>query len=136
MERRLPGLGDLASAANPLRLLSELAADLRVIRKHTISMDHEVTGMHASVERIEVEMHGLSERIGALDERMAAVEGAIERLEPHVADLNLAIRPLRRARARFPNRPGPEAAEAEPEAEAGEPDDGRGEPPSAQSAAG
>jgi chromosome segregation ATPase len=107
--RRWPGLGDLGAQVNPLRLLAEVAADLRLIRKHTISMDREVTGMHASVERIEVEMRELTERIGALDRRMAAVEGAVERLEPHVADLNLAIRPLRRARARFPNRPQPGA---------------------------
>jgi tetrahydromethanopterin S-methyltransferase subunit B len=111
MERRIPGLGDLGAAVNPLRLLSELAADLSVIREHTISMDHEVTGMHASVERIEVEMRDLSTRIGALDARMAAVEGAIERLEPYVADLNLALRPFRRARAKFPNRPSVDAAD-------------------------
>jgi chromosome segregation ATPase len=103
--RRIPGLGDLGQAANPLRLLSQLAADLNSIRRHTISMDREVTGMHASVERIEVEMRELSGRIGALDDRMAMVEAAVERLEPHVADMNLAIRPLRRARARLPGRP-------------------------------
>ena len=67
-------------------------------------MDNEVTGMHASVERIEVEMRELSSRISALDARMESVEGAIGRLEPYVADLNLAIRPLRRARARLPGR--------------------------------
>ena len=48
--RRIPGLGDLGAQVNPIRLLAELAADLRSIRKHTISMDREVTGMHASVE--------------------------------------------------------------------------------------
>ncbi len=110
--RRIPGLGELGSAVNPLRLLSELAADLRSIRKHTISMDREVTGMHASVERIEVEMRDLTSRITDLDERMASVESAVVRLEPYVADLNLALRPLRRARARFPNRPVPESPEA------------------------
>ena len=103
--RRIPGLGELGSAVNPLRLLSQVAADLRSIRKHTISMDREVTGMHASVERIEVEMRELTSRITELDERMGSVESAVIRLEPYIADLNLAIRPLRRARARFPNRP-------------------------------
>jgi chromosome segregation ATPase len=102
--RRIPGLGDLGAQVNPIRLLAELAADLRSIRKHTISMDREVTGMHASVERIEVEMRELSARIGALDDRMESVEGAIGRLEPHIADVSLAIRPLRRARARLPGR--------------------------------
>jgi chromosome segregation ATPase len=102
--RRFPGLGDLGAQVNPLRLLAQLAADLRSIRKHTISMDREVTGMHASVERIEVEMRELSARIGALDDRMESVDDAIGRLEPYIADLNLAIRPLRRARARLPGR--------------------------------
>jgi len=103
-QRRFPGLGDLGAQVNPLRLLAQVAADLRAISRYTKSMDHEVTGMHASVERIEVEMRELSARIGALDRRMESVEGAIGRLEPYVADLNLAIRPLRRARARLPGR--------------------------------
>jgi len=103
--RRFPPLGDLGAAVNPLRLLSEVAADLRSIRKHTISMDREVTGMHASVERIEVEMRELTARITDLDGRMASVESAVIRLEPHIADVNLAMRPLRRARARVPTRP-------------------------------
>jgi chromosome segregation ATPase len=118
--RRFPGLGDLGASVNPLRLLAQLAADLGSIRKHTISMDREVTGMHASVERIEVEMRELTSQIGELDERMASVESAVVRLEPYVADLNLALRPLRRARARFPNRPLPEqpGADEEPPDEA------------------
>ncbi len=112
--RRIPGLGELGAQVNPIRILAEVAADLRSIRKHTISMDREVTGMHASVERIEVEMRELSARIGALDDRMESVEGAIGRLEPYVADLNLAIRPLRRARARLPGRSDGNAAEEAP----------------------
>jgi chromosome segregation ATPase len=118
--RRFPGLGELGAAVNPLRLLSQLAADLSSIRKHTISMDREVTGMHASVERIEVEMRELTARITELDERMGSVESAVVRLEPYVADLNLALRPLRRARARFPNRPLPEqpGVDEEPPGEA------------------
>jgi len=107
--RRFPGLGDLGASVNPLRLLSQLAADLGSIRRHTISMDREVTGMHASVERIEVEMRELTSRITDLDERMASVESAVVRLEPYIADLNLALRPLRRARARFPTRPATDA---------------------------
>jgi hypothetical protein len=107
--RRFPPIGDLGSAVNPLRLLSQVAADLRSIRGHTISMDREVTGMHASVERIEVEMRELTARITELDGRMASVEAAVIRLEPHIADVNLAMRPLRRARARLPNRPQPDA---------------------------
>ena len=96
-----------------------MASDLRSIRKHTTSMDNEVTGMHASVERIEVEIRELSGRIGALDERMASVEGAIGRLEPHVADVNLAIRPLRRARARLPGRSDGHAEERQTDETAG-----------------
>jgi chromosome segregation ATPase len=108
--RRFPPIGDIGSAVNPLRLLAELAADLKSIRKHTISMDREVTGMHASVERIEVEMRELTARISHLDERMASVESAVIRLEPHIADVNLAMRPLRRVRGRLPSRPHTEVA--------------------------
>jgi hypothetical protein len=46
-------------------------------------------------------MGDLNDRIGELAERMAGVERAVERLEPHVKDVNLAIRPLRRAWARM-----------------------------------
>jgi chromosome segregation ATPase len=107
--RRFPPIGDLGSAAvNPLRVLAEVAADLRSIRKHTISMDREVTGMHASVERIEVQMQELTARITDLDTRMESVESAVIRLEPHIADVNLAMRPLRRVRGRLPTRPQPE----------------------------
>jgi hypothetical protein len=75
-------------------------------------------------------MRTLTDRIGALDERMGSVEGAVERLEPYVADLNLALRPIRRARARFPKAAPAEVADAVAEA-AGAPDDG---PPAEQSA--
>jgi chromosome segregation ATPase len=119
--RRFPPLGELGAAANPLRILAELAADLRSIRKHTISMDREVTGMHASVERIEVEMRELTSRISDLDSRMESVESAVLRLEPHIADVNLAMRPLRRVRGRFPNRPvaGEPGAPDEPDSVSG-----------------
>jgi hypothetical protein len=131
--RGIPGLGDLGAAANPLRLLSELASDLRAIRTHTIHMDSEVTGMHASVERMEVEMRALTERIGLLDERMAGVEGAVERLEPYVADLNLALRPFRRARARFPKGAPIDLGEGVPDAPDA-PDVRDDEPPAERSA--
>lgn len=115
--RRFPPIGDLGAAVNPLRLLAEITADLRSIRKHTISMDREVTGMHASVERIEVEMRELTARISDLDQRMASVESAVIRLEPHIADVNLAMRPLRRVRGRLPGRPptGSEPTDSEPD---------------------
>jgi hypothetical protein len=103
--RRFPPIGDLGAAVNPLRVLAEVAADLRSIRRHTTSMDREVTGMHASVERIEVEMRALTTRMTDLDARMASVEAAVIRLEPHIADVNLAMRPLRRVRGRLPGRP-------------------------------
>jgi archaellum component FlaC len=64
-------------------------------------MDPEMVGMHASVERIEGQMGDLNHRIGDLAQRMADVERAVHRLEPHVKDVNLAVRPLRRARARM-----------------------------------
>ena len=92
---RLPSLGrilgeplaDLVAAAAFLRrVLPEIAADLAAIRSHVGSMDPEMVGMHASVERIEGEMGDLNARIGDLAERMAAVERAVVRLEPHVAD--------------------------------------------------
>jgi hypothetical protein len=58
-------------------------------------------------------MGDLNTRIGELAERMADVERAVARLEPHVADVNLAVRPLRRARARM--RPVQESPDVEGE---------------------
>lgn len=60
-----------------------------------------MVGMHAAVRRIEAEIAVMSGRIEELGEHMNAVGHAVERLEPHVADVNLAMRPLRRARARM-----------------------------------
>jgi chromosome segregation ATPase len=102
-------VGDLGSAVNFLRVLPDIATDLRAIHEHTANMDREVTGMHAAVERLDVQMSALREKIGDLENRMAAVEGAVARLEPHVADVNLAMRPLRRVRARLPRRRAGEA---------------------------
>ena len=82
-------------------MLPEIASDLAAIRTHVGSMDPEMLGMHALVERIEGQMGNLNDRIGDLAERMADVERAVARLEPHVADVNLAVRPLRRACARM-----------------------------------
>jgi hypothetical protein len=52
-----------------------------------------------------------NERVAELSDPMAALEDAGTRLEPQVADVTLAVRPLRRARARLPMRPadGPPA---------------------------
>jgi hypothetical protein len=98
-------LGDLRAAAGFLRrVLPDIAEDLKSIHGHIATMDPEMAGMSASVQRIEVEMGALSARIGELGERMREVEEAVARLEPHVADVNLAVRPLKRARARFPGR--------------------------------
>ncbi len=116
---RLPSVGrmlgeplaDLVAAAAFLRrVLPEIAADLGAIRTHVGSMDPEMVGMHASVERIEGQMGDLNYRIGELADRMADVERAVERLEPHVKDVNLAVRPLRRAWARM--RPQGEVEES------------------------
>jgi len=134
---RLPSLGrilgeplaDLVAAAAFLRhVLPEIAADLAAIRSHVGSMDPEMVGMHASVERIECHMEDLNERIGDLAQRMTSVERAVERLEPHVADVNLAVRPFRRARARM--RPVREGAVTEEEVPEGhdETEDGGGAP--------
>jgi chromosome segregation ATPase len=128
---RLPPLGrvlgeplaDLAAAAAFLRRgLPEIAADLSAIRTHVGSMDPEMVGMHASVERIEGQMGDLNDRIGELAERMADVERAVERLEPHVKDVNLAVRPLRRAWARV--RPVQEPSEGGADDYAGTDDGG------------
>jgi hypothetical protein len=130
---RLPPLGkilgeplaDLALAAAFLRrVLPEIAADLSAIRTHVGSMDPEMIGMHASVERIESQMGDLNQRIGDLAQRMADVERAVERLEPHVADVNLAVRPIRRAWARVrPAHESPEGAvEEHPGSDDGGPD--------------
>jgi uncharacterized protein YoxC len=104
------GVGDLGQL---VRLVPEIASALRAIQKHTKNMDLEVTGMHASVERLEVEVRQLRSQIAELDNRMGTVAAAVVRLEPHIQDVNLAMRPLRRARSRFPGRhaaPGREAA--------------------------
>jgi hypothetical protein len=117
---RLPSLGkvlgeplaDLVAAAAFLRrVLPEIAADLGAIRTHVGSMDPEMVGMHASVERIEGQMGALNDRIGDLAQRMADVEHAVERLEPHVKDVNLAVRPLRRAWTRMRPQAGDEVEE-------------------------
>ena len=125
---RLPALGrmlseplaDLVAAAAFLRrVLPEIAGDLAAIRRHVGSMDPEMVGMHASVERIEGQMGDLNHRIADLAQRMADVERAVERLEPHVKEVNLAVRPFRRARARMRPVHGPEAPEGRDETEQG-----------------
>jgi hypothetical protein len=131
---RLPALGkilgeplaDLVAAAAFLRrVLPDIAADLSAIRTHVGSMDPEMVGMHAAVERIEGQMGDLNNRMGELAERMSDVEHAVARLEPHVADVNLAVRPLRRARARM--RPAGEEASVDGERERGAVDHGAGD---------
>jgi predicted nuclease with TOPRIM domain len=99
-------LADLVSTARFLStVLPEVARELRAIRTHVASMDPEMVGMHSAVQRIEGEIRTLNGRIDELSEHMAAVETAVTRLEPHIADVNLVMRPLRRARARLPTRP-------------------------------
>ena len=99
-------LGDLVATARFLSsVLPEVARELRTIRGHVASIDPEMVGMHEAVQRIEGNIKVLSERIEDLGDHMTAVETAVARLEPHVADVNLAVRPLRRARARLPSRP-------------------------------
>ena len=116
-------LADLVSAAAFLRrVLPEIAGDLSAMRTHVASMDPEMVGMHASVERIEGQMGDLNDRIGELAERMADVEHAVTRLEPHVADVNLAVRPLRRAWARV--RPAHEPPDGDVEDHPGADDGG------------
>src|ERR1700730_289040 len=82
---------------NFLRVLPVLAAHLKAIRRYTEHMDDEVTGVHASGERMEGESVLLREDISGLEQR-------IGRLEPYLEDVNLAVRPFRRARARLPRR--------------------------------
>ena len=97
---------DLVATARFLStVLPEVVRELRAIRGHVASMDPETVGMHGAVQRIEGDVKTLNERVQGLGDRMAAVETAVTRLEPHVADVNLAMRPLRRARARLPTRP-------------------------------
>jgi septal ring factor EnvC (AmiA/AmiB activator) len=99
-------LADLVSTARFLsKVLPEVARELSAIRAHVASMDPEMVGMHRSVQRIEIEIKSMNGRIDELSEHMAAVETAVTRLEPHIADVNMVMRPLRRARARLPTRP-------------------------------
>ena len=86
-------------------VLPEVVRELRAIRGHVASMDPEMVGMHGAVQRIEGDMKILNERVQDLGDHMAAVETTVTRLEPHIADVNLVMRPLRRARARLPTRP-------------------------------
>jgi hypothetical protein len=106
--RRLPPLGRLLSESlgdlNVLRLLPEVTSHLRAIRRFTESMDNEVRGMRLGVERLEVQVEGLKDQVASLDARCVEIETRMARLEPYIADVNLAIRPLRRARARLPQR--------------------------------
>ena len=98
-------LGDSFGELNQLlRLLPELAHHLKQISRFTESMATEVRGMHAAVVRLEHEMQGLREEVAGIDDRMAAIEAGMDRLEPYIADVNLAVRPLKRARARLPHR--------------------------------
>ena len=94
-----------------MRLLPEVVGQLRRISRFTESMATEVRGMHAAVVRLEHEVQGLRQDVVQLDHRMEAVEQTVGRLEPAIADMNLAVRPLRRARARLPHR-APEKAMA------------------------
>lgn len=99
-------LSDLVATAHLLTtVLPAVVRELRSIGGHVASIDPEMVGMHKAVQRIESDMKVLSERIEELGDHMAAVETAVIRLEPHIADVNLAVRPLRRARARLPLRP-------------------------------
>jgi hypothetical protein len=90
-------VADSVGELNFLRVLPILAAHLKAIRRYTEHMDDEVTGMHAAVERMEGEIRLLREDISGLEQR-------IGRLEPYLEDVNLAVRPFRRARARLPGR--------------------------------
>jgi hypothetical protein len=98
-------LVDLVATARFLStVLPEVARELRAIRGHVASMDPEMLGMHGAVRRIEGDIETLNDRVQELGDHMAAVETAVGRLEPHIADVNLVMRPLRRARARLPTR--------------------------------
>jgi hypothetical protein len=98
-------LGDsLGEVSQLLRLLPEVAHHLKKISRYTETMATEVRGMHAAVVRLEHEVQGLRVDVVSLDARMSGIEAGMGRLEPHIADVNLAMRPLRRARARLPQR--------------------------------
>jgi hypothetical protein len=115
--RRRPGIGQIVSGSvgdigSVLRLVPDIANYLRSISFHVKHMDIEVGAMVSGVRDLNEEMremraeiHGLRALIIDLDERMKTVADAVERLEPHIADVNLAVRPLRRAGARFRGRP-------------------------------
>ena len=83
-------------------MLPEVARELGAIRIHVTSMDPEMVWMPRAGRRIHGEIKSLNGRVDELSEHMAGVETAVTRLEPHIADVNLAMRPLRRARARLP----------------------------------
>lgn len=65
--------------------------------------------MRLGVERLELQVEGLKDQVASLDTRCVEIEGRRARLEPYIADVNRAIRPLRRPRAQLPQR-GTESA--------------------------
>jgi predicted nucleic acid-binding Zn-ribbon protein len=93
---------DPVSTARFLSKVLPVARELGAIRTHVASMDPEVVGKHRAVRRIHAEIKSRNGRVEELSEHMAEVETAVTRLEPHIAYVNRAMRPLRRARARLP----------------------------------
>ena len=111
---RLAPLGRLVADSvgelNFLRALPVIASHLKAIRRYTEHMDDEVTGMHASVERMELEIRSLRTDITGLEEK-------IGRLEPYLQDVNMAVRPFRR-RSRLPGGAAEPDADSPPEVSA------------------
>ena len=99
-------------------ILPEVAKTLEKIHKATRSMADEVHLMRVGVDDLGEEVKGMRVAVEPLVSHLDHVAERIERLEPRLEDLSLALHPLRRAtgklgRARLAN--GQTVAEAEAE---------------------
>jgi chromosome segregation ATPase len=102
LQRLLNGsLENLGSIAQAARLLPEINQHLASIAARVDSLDGEVARMRKAVEDLRQDVRVVREAVDPLDQRLREVRQAFERLEPELTDIGLAVRPLRRARARF-----------------------------------
>jgi chromosome segregation ATPase len=83
--RRITGVS--GSVVGLLGALPEIAAHLKVIRRATLHMDDEVTGMHAAVEELrgdvaelQAELIGLRTQFESLDERLDRLGAQVDSL--------------------------------------------------------
>lgn len=95
-----------------LRLPSTLVGvghSLEEIREDVRTLDEEVRRMRAGVD-------GLGEHVEVLPEQLAMISEGFALLGPELHDINQAVRPLRRARARLGGSAGASGGAQAPDA--------------------